>query len=361
MLTGKIMGHDLLSSPVFHRVTVILGDPQIRDLVKPGGMFAEKEFEELDTLKQALESLTAYEFTYLDNHATLLDDLRRDPPDFVLNFCDNGFANDPLKELHIPACLEMLGIPYSGADPRCLALSYNKMLVNALARAGGIATPDEMLFSGDWGLLDGWSTFPAMIKPNAADNSFGISGQSVVHDRVGLKAQVSHLFNGIGVRDILVQEFLSGTEYTVLMIGNPNTGFTFLPVFQWDFADLKPGMPAIQTHAMKYDKTSPDYELTTSYHATFDMEKEAQIQNLSAQIFERIGCRDFAKVDWREDAAGMLKLVEFNPNPSWDKDALIAPQDEKKGYFYPDILRLLIETGQLRYLSATLVDNRISL
>ena len=38
----------------------------------------------------------------------------------MLNLCDEGFNNDPFMELHVPAMLEMLDIPYSGAGPACL-------------------------------------------------------------------------------------------------------------------------------------------------------------------------------------------------------------------------------------------------
>ncbi len=31
----------------------------------------------------------------------------------VFNLCDEGYNNDPKKELHVPAMLEMLNIPYT--------------------------------------------------------------------------------------------------------------------------------------------------------------------------------------------------------------------------------------------------------
>jgi hypothetical protein len=39
-------------------------------------------------------------------------------PDLVVNFCDTGFRNQAAQELSIPAYLDMLGIPYTGAAPR---------------------------------------------------------------------------------------------------------------------------------------------------------------------------------------------------------------------------------------------------
>jgi len=64
-------------------------------------------------MKAALRELPGYRFTYLCKHETLIRDLLRlkGRVDYVLNLCDEGFNNDPGRELHIPALLEMLDHP----------------------------------------------------------------------------------------------------------------------------------------------------------------------------------------------------------------------------------------------------------
>ncbi|MEZ5856964.1 MAG: hypothetical protein R3D67_20325 [Hyphomicrobiaceae bacterium] len=37
----------------------------------------------------------------------------------------------------------------------------------------------------------------------------------------------------------------------------------------------------------------------------------------STRLFERLGCRDYARFDFRADARGEIKLLEVNPNPGW--------------------------------------------
>ena len=102
---------------LFSDVTVMLGDPRLPDPVKRGGRFNPEDIETVARLKTALRELPGYRFRYLDNHATLFADLRASRPHFVLNFCDEGFNNDAFMEMHVPALLEMLDIPYSGAGP----------------------------------------------------------------------------------------------------------------------------------------------------------------------------------------------------------------------------------------------------
>lgn len=338
----------LLAKPVFENVAVLLGDPRLLDPVKPGSAFGHEDAEEVRTLKETLATLTDYNFSILDNHETLMDDLRRDPPDFIMNFCDNGFNNDPRQEMHIPALLEMLDIPYSGAGPDCLLLSYDKGLVSKLAGDIGVPVPDEMLFTGDLSSLKDWNIFPAMVKPNAADNSVGITEKSVVHNASELQAQILHLMNEMNIYDILIQEFLPGTEYRVTIVGNPQHGYTYLPTFEWDYSRLPEHVPHILTYDSKYD-IGHNYDHLKSHHSTLSAALEKEIETCSEKLFARLNCRDCAKIDYRLDKNKQLKLVEFNPNPSWDAGAYVNQEDLDKGYLYPDILRLLIETGQSRY------------
>ena len=82
---------------------------------------------DLDTvrrLKDALSELPGYKFRYLDNHATLDRDLSELRTDLVFNLCDEGLNNDPFKELHVPAMLEALELPYTGAGPSALAAFF---------------------------------------------------------------------------------------------------------------------------------------------------------------------------------------------------------------------------------------------
>src|SRR5690606_18740759 len=90
---------------------VLLGDPRLPDTVKRGGTFNPEDLETVRKLKDALSTLPNYTFRYLDNHATLERDLAGLRTDLVFNLCDEGLNNDPFKELHIPAMLEVLGSP----------------------------------------------------------------------------------------------------------------------------------------------------------------------------------------------------------------------------------------------------------
>ena len=65
-------------------------------------------------------------------------------------------------------------------------------------------------------------------------------------------------------------------------------------------------------------------------------------------LFERLGCRDYARFDFRADAAGEIKLLEVNPNPGWCWDGKLNLMAEMAGLRYSDLLRLILEAAQER-------------
>ncbi len=102
------------------RIAVLLGNLKIVDIVKPDGKFDDDDFHTINSLKNSLNKLPDYEFEYFNKHENYLKDAHKwkQEFDFVLNLCDEGFGNNAEFELHIPALLEMLKIPYTGEPLR---------------------------------------------------------------------------------------------------------------------------------------------------------------------------------------------------------------------------------------------------
>ena len=167
-------------------VTVLMGDPRLPDQVKRGGTFNPEDLETVRKLKDALSELPGYKFTFLDNHATLERDLGSLRTDLVMNLCDEGWNNDPFKELHVPALLDVLGLPYTGAAAPALAACYDKGVVRAVAASLDVPVPLETYVRpGDQGATLP-SVFPAILKPNYGDSSQGITKDAVVRNQSAL-------------------------------------------------------------------------------------------------------------------------------------------------------------------------------
>jgi D-alanine-D-alanine ligase len=330
-------------------ITVLLGDPIMPDATKRDGQFNEEDFETIDRLKSALSELDGYRIDYVNNHASLLADLKANPPSFVVNFCDEGFYNDAFKELHVPAILEMLDIPYTGAGPACLGLCYNKAIVRAIAMTLDIPVPLETYYGPEDQMASIPSVFPALLKPNFGDSSIGITKDAVVSTTNELMAYLQELRESLPGIPVLIQEFLSGPEYSVGIIGNPGLSYHILPVLEVDYSGLDPELPRILGYESKWLPDSAYWnQVKFKETENIDEETRRKLMDYSNLLFERLGCRDYARFDFRTDSNGEIKLLEANPNPGWCWDGKFNIMAGFEGLRYADMLRMVLEAAQER-------------
>ncbi len=337
------------AGPLYPKVTVLMGDPSLPDIVKLEGKFNSEDLNTIKQLKDALKSLPGYNFQYWDSHHKIIDLIRSDRPDFVLNLCDEGFMNDAFKELHVPALLEMFDIPYSGGSPACLAMCYNKSFVRSVAQSLEIPVPLESYFSADDQSATLPANFPILLKPNFGDSSQGITKDAVITSQEGFIRYLEELRNNFPQRPLLVQEFLSGAEYSVSIVGNPGREVTVLPILEVDYSGLETSLPQILGYESKWDPQSPYWSQIKYKEASLSDDTLRIITDHSLLLFERLDCRDYARIDFRADSDGLIKLLEVNPNPGWCWDGKLNFMAGFAGLSYADLIRMIIEAAQDRY------------
>jgi D-alanine-D-alanine ligase len=331
-------------------VVVVLGDPRKPDHLKPNSIFDEDDFYTIDQMKAALRSLKGYNFSYLHNHDTLITDLMKlkGKIDYVFNLCDEGFNNDPRKEAHVPALLEMLGIPYTGSGPQTLVLCYDKSLIRGIAREMGIPVPRAVFIKPEDTTFELPFPFPAIVKPNFGDSSFGITQKSVVYTPEELINAVSEIRNKFGYdKPVLVEEFLTGKDLSVGIIGNPPDSYMVLPIIEEDYSALPPELPRICGYEAKWLPDSPYWNIK-SIPADLPEETEKFIIDCCLKLFERLECRDYCRFDWRLDAEGNPKLLEVNPNPGWCWDGHLAKMAKIAGMSYAEMLGAILKAAEER-------------
>lgn len=331
-------------------VVVILGDPTKPDSLKPLGIFDDDDFYTIDKLKEVLRGLKDYKFTYLNNHDTLVYDLMKlkSKVDFVFNLCDEGYNNDARKELHVPAILEMLDIPYTGSGPQCLAYCYDKSLVRGIAKEMGIPVPEAFLVKPGDTSFELPFEFPVIIKPNFGDSSFGITQRSVVNSIEDLVNAISEMREKFGYdKPILVEEFLTGKDLSVGIIGNYPEDYIVLPIIEEDYSALPPELPRICGYEAKWIPESPYWNIK-SVPANLPDEIEKLIIESSLKLFERLEVRDYCRFDWRLDSKGNPKLLEVNPNPGWCWDGHLAKMAKFAGISYAEMIKAILETAMKR-------------
>lgn len=180
----------------------------------------------------------------------------------------------------------------------------------------------------------------------------GITSKSVVHDRAQLVVYIEELISTYSLKEFVVQEYLTGTEYSVGMIGNPETGFHFFPVLQVDYSKIvREGFEPILGWESKWDPDSPywtDINYTpaktipsvlphdkkvdlSSYKGCLTEEEEANLKMWCVTLFERFGCRDYARFDWRADKNSPFETNEESSRlPAVPHVDIIRPDDKEE-------------------------------
>jgi len=331
-------------------VTVIFGDPNKPDPLKPLCLFDDDDFYTIDQLKNALQHIDCYRYTYLNNHDTLFNDLLKIAPktDFVLNLCDEGYNNDPRKELHVPAMLETLAVPYTGGGPQCLAFCYDKSLVRGIAKEMDIPVPEAFFIKPEDSTFELSFGFPVIVKPNFGDSSFGITQRSVGYSVEQLVNAISEIREKFGYeKPILVEEFLPDKDFSVGIIGNPPESYTVLPLIQEDYSVLPPNLPRICGYEAKWMPDSPYWQIK-SIPADLQEDVEKFVVECCLRLFERLECRDYARFDWRIDSQGNPKILEVNPNPGWCWDGHLAKMSKIAGISYSQMLDAILHAAEDR-------------
>jgi D-alanine-D-alanine ligase len=115
---------------------------------------------------------------------------------------------------------------------------------------------------------------------------------------------------------ILIEQFIRGRELNVGLIEAPE--LQMLPISEILFTDPDPGFWPIVTYDAKWKPGTRDYESTPPrYPAEVRPRLRARIEKLSMQAFRLLGCRDYARVDFRVGPTGRPYILEVNPNPDF--------------------------------------------
>ncbi|WP_405226063.1 D-alanine--D-alanine ligase family protein [Lentisalinibacter sediminis] len=329
-------------------IVLLSGDPGLPYQHGIDGRFSADDSAAAERALAAVDGLDGYAARHLCDHERMIDRLRQEPPDLVLNFCDTGYRNLQANEPNIPALLELLEIPYTGAGAAAMHLCGDKALVRLVAASNGIPVPNETLVDLHADPLVRPDLYPAIIKPNGGCGSIGITRDAVVNDAIEAEAYLRWLADETDWGQALIQDFLTGPEYTIGLVGNPGQGFTVLPVLEIDYSRLDPSLPPILTYGSKVDPDSPYWQTLQFKPAELDEETHARLVEYGTWLFERLGFRDYARIDFRAGADGVPRLLDPNFNPTWNDDGKMALMAGWAGHDYPDLLRLILEAARSR-------------
>jgi len=318
-----------LKTEVPHNITV---DDALEEYDSP---------ETVGVISDAIEAM-GHQVVWLGGGEQFLDSIRREEVDFVFNIAE-GRGNYRSREAQIPSILEMLNIPYTGSDPQTLTVCLDKPLTKKLLTTEGIKTPRWLVVdyreSQSLFLLESFN-FPVIVKPAYEGSSKGIRRTSIAdtpHEAVNEIRRLLELYH----QPVMAEEFIDGDEVTVGIIGNKNP----------NVVGVMRILPKNKTEHFVYSlEVKRDYEALVSYECPAQLKSTVikKIEEVSLDTFKILGCRDFARVDFRVGYDGTPYFIEINPLPGLGTYSDLIIMAIKMGWTHQGVIGAVLDAALKR-------------
>jgi D-alanine-D-alanine ligase len=300
--------------------------------------FAEWDSPEtIDAVARALSALG--EVVPLEATEEFPERLRAERPAIVFNIAEGLHGVN--REAHVPAICEFLAVPYSGSDPFTLSLCLDKARTKEVLSFHGVPTAPFVLVES----MDGWPelrrrviggsaignergplSLPLFVKPVHEGSSKGITERNLCRTAAELERQVAFLLERYD-QPVLVEEYLPGAEFTCAILGN-GADARVLPIVAMRFDSLPDGALPVYGFEAKWLWDRPENPLDVfECPARIPDSLRREIERVVLRAYRVLGCRDWARIDVRLDAAGRPNVIEVNPLPG------ILPNPEDNSCF----------------------------
>ncbi|MER8874828.1 ATP-grasp domain-containing protein [Mesorhizobium sp. M0814] len=237
---------------------------------------------------------------------------------------------------HVPAMLEMAGIPYTGSSPLGHGLALDKVITKRLIRDCGVPTPNFRIMRRGTDST-GDLRFPVVVKPRHEYNSVGLQ---LVHEPAQLKQAVEVIVTQYA-QDALVEEYIEGREIWVALLGNGEP--EVLPLVEQDFGQRE---PRLMTWEAKYMAGAAPQMICP---ARIDGKLATMLRDITVATFRACQCLDYARVDLRIDRSGQPFVLEINSMPALSMDASYLVAARTAGHSFSSLVNRIINVAHTRY------------
>ncbi len=303
---------------------------------------ANAEFDHPSTIKVIASAIEAcgFEVKKIGNVSSLLEKIGSLDVDIVFNISEGLSGRN--RESQVPILLEMAGIPFVGADALTLSLTLDKFMAKKIFIAEGIPTPRFFEVKTPEALLNtNHFKFPLIVKPRFEGSSKGLSEDSRVENTQDLKKQVEYIINTYK-QPALIEEFISGQEFTVAIVGNDPP--EAMPVVQIKID----GRLKLNDKFYTFARIQSD-RLEYICPARINNDLKEKILDLALKTYLAVECRDLGRVDFRVDNAGNPYILEINPLPSLSTEDVFMVVAKEIGISYEEIIGRILNSALKRH------------
>lgn len=306
---------------------------QMRILVLMGGVSTEREV----SLRSGAAVCTAlreagFEAETLDLVPENIEEIRALEPDAVFIALHGKGGEDG----SIQGLLDWMQIPYTGPGVAASALCLDKIMTKKVLLQSRIPTPPFMELAAD-DFEDAASLgaaldeaverlgLPIVLKACRQGSSIGTE---IVREKDALNEVALRLFE-YGDR-LLLEQFLSGTELTVPILGNSD--LRILPVIEicskGEFYDYE----------SKYAVGGSEHIIPARIPACVALE----VQRIAAEAYRATGCQGHARVDVMLDENQNPFVIEINTSPGMTETSLFPDAARAVGTSFPELVKEMV-------------------
>lgn len=236
----------------------------------------------------------------------------------------------PGEDGKLQGYFDMLNIPYTTSGVLTTALTFDKSVcINFLKQYGVVVANSILIKRGENYQVEKISSeikLPCFVKPNNGGSSCGISKVNSAGD---LEDAINKAFKEDD--EILVEEFIDGTELTCGIVKNKNE-LLVLPlteiISKTEFFDYE----------AKY--TAGMAEEITPARVSKEIEKECK--ELSAFLYNLLNCRGMVRFDYIL-SSDKLYFLELNTVPGLTENSLVPKQAAAMGMSLKELFGMVIE------------------
>lgn len=225
----------------------------------------------------------------------------------------------------IQAALDVLGIPFTGADYLSSAIAMDKDLTKRLVAPAGIRTPKWEKVSyqaSDIPALTTRTALPVVVKPLAGGSSIGVS---IAHSQIELTRALQECLAFGGT--VVLEQYVKGREIQVgYLVNRALPSIEIIP--KQGFYD----------YANKYQPGAAE-EITP---ARISAELEARLARDTETIFKTLGLSVYSRADFIIDEQEIPWFLEINTLPGMTPTSLLPQEAAAVGISYGQLCETIV-------------------
>jgi len=300
-----------------------------RILILSGGISKERLIS-LDTGMQVAKELkkNGYETKICEPDKNLEKNINKFKPKVIFNALHGQFGEDG----YIQTILEQYKIPYTHSGVIASSIAMDKEVSKKIFIKNKIITPKFIKYSYNKKNLDlirfieNKLKFPVVVKP--------INEGSSVNVFICTKKNIIKILNSMkSYKQVMIEEFISGREIQVAIMGNKKLGAI----------ELKPKRKFYDYQA-KYNTNAKTQHIIP---VELSKNKLDEVKNIALKAHKLIGCRGITRSDFKF-YKNKFYLLEINTQPGMTKLSLVPEIAAYNGINFKELIEWILKDASAK-------------